>query len=548
MFLLRFSRSLASALALLLASPLFVARTASTALHAQAVAGVGDDAIPLPSRGWRLSLTGIWDQWDRSLSADGRTPLLAALATPSLGSAQLPALRPVEAGLQAMLGGDFALSLGALEARGGVRRASSLLQAEWGITRRVSVGVRVPYVEVVHDADLVLNRTGSGANVGENPGLRSAQNRINNGSVYVQLVQASRALGEELATCTATPSAPGCALISADPAAVQALLNRANAFADAWRSVYGDGGEALGGPMVPHVASEAHAAITTQLAALSSDFSRYGQSSVRTTIPAGATLVYGTSGLQTLAKDSAFGVNADTLDRAFRAGVGDVELEARVLLFDSWRADQRARLSTTRPGVRVLAAAGWRFGTSSSAQAEQPFALATGDGVNALLLRATTDLVWKRWAWLSMSARAVLPQADNAVVRFPGVGLPDAFFTSAPTAVSRQLGRRLDLEIVPRVSLRDNIGLSAALVHRTFASDRYLAEGGASWETPSGSAQFATLGVTYSTLAPYTRGKARVAVEISLLHEVALAASGVTVPSLVRDRLELRVYPGFPRR
>jgi hypothetical protein len=539
-----FARRFLASLALLAPAVLPLAPRVGSA---QAVAGVGDDAIPLPARGWRIGVRGEWDQWDRRLSADGRTPLLAPFASPALGADRLPALRPAQDALQTMLGGSYALSLGALEATGGVRRASSILQAEFGITSRFSLGVRVPYVEVVHDAQLALNPDGTGANVGRNPARLDAQAGINNGGVYVALSNAGSALSSALSTCTANPTGDGCDVVLADPAAAQALIARAAAFAAAWRTVYGDG-EQAGAPVVPHVASDAHAQLDAALASLSADFARFGNATVPSAIPNGATSLYGTAGLQALAQDSAFGVNADTLDRALRAGMGDVELEVRALLFDTWRGSQAARLGTVGSGVRVMAAAGWRFGTASSAQAEQAFALATGDGVNALLLRTSADLVWRRWAWVSFTARATLPQADRAVVRFPDVGLPEGFFASRSTAVSRELGRRVDLEVTPRVSLGDNIGLAASLVHRTLASDRYLADGGETWSSPSGSAQFATLGVTYSTLAPYVRGRSKLALEVSFMHEVALGASGVAVPSLVRDRIELRVYPRFPRR
>jgi hypothetical protein len=265
-------------------------------------------------------------------------------------------------------------------------------------------------------------------------------------------------------------------------------------------------------------------------------------------VPNGATLVYGTDGLQELAQDSAFGLNADTLGGAFRAGMGDVDLEARVLLFDRWRASQAARLTGGQSGVRVLASAGWRFGTASSAQANEPFALATGEGVSALLLRATADAVWGKWAWVSVTARSTMPRPDQAVVRLPGANDLDLFFASAPQAAERNLGRRFDLEIAPRVNLGEKLGLSATWARRTMGGDTYVTADGTEFRTPSGSAQFGAIGITYSTLAPFMRGKSRRAVEILFAHEVALNASGVVVPSLVRDRLELRVYRGFPRR
>jgi hypothetical protein len=528
-------------------APAAAGRVAGSTLHAQAVAGIGDDAIPLPARGWRLSTGAQWDQWDRRLSGSARTPLLAPLGTAALGAAQLPALQPIEEGLRSLLGGDYSLTLGPLEASGAVRRSTALLQAEFGLTRRVSLAVRVPYVEVRHAAQLVLNRAGTDANVGENPARRSSQALISNGRVYTTLSAASSALTERLTACAGDPAGEGCDVVLRDPGAAAQLVARATAFAAAWRRVYGDGTHG-GGPVVPHVASAAHAALGRELAGLSGAFARYGTTTVPDAVPAGATAVYGSLGLQALVRDSAFGVNADSLDRAFRAGMGDVELEARVLLFDSWRGSQAARLATTHPGVRVLAAAGWRFGSSSSAQAAQPFALATGAEVSAVLLRATADLVWKRWAWMSASVRATLPQADRAVVRLPGVGLPDAFLAGTPTVVSRQLGPHVDLELTPRLSLGENLGVAASLVHRSLGPDAYRATDGTREERTGGSAQYATIGVTYSTLAPYVRGKSTLALEVSFLHEVALAARGTSVPSLVRDRVELRVYPGFPRR
>jgi hypothetical protein len=520
------------------------------ALSAQPVAGVGEDAVPIPARGWRVAIGATWDQWDRRLVGAGdRRPLLDALSTPALGPAQLPRLAPVEAGVRSLLGSSsFDLSLGPLEARGAVRRASTLLQADVGLTRRVSLGVRVPYVEVVHDAQLVLNRDGTGATVGRNPARTNDGARNGNGRVHTLIESARASLASAIASCTDTPDGDGCAPILADLAAANALVARAAEFAAAWRTVYGDGSATPGGPVVPVTGSDAHTAIGARLAALSTDFARFGTDGIPRAVPFGADLLYGSAGLQQLAQDTAFGVNADTLDRAFRAGMGDVDVEARVLLFDTWNADQAARLTSGRSGVRLLASAGWRFGAASSAQAAQPFALATGDGVNAMLLRATADAVWKQRAWISATVRGTLPLSDQAVVRFPGVDLPEAFLSGTPQAVTRSLGRQVDLELAPRLNLGEQFGVSAAWRVRSQAADRYLTADGDTWERASGTAQFGAIGVTYSTLAPFVRGKSRHAVEVTFVHEVALSANGLVVPSLVRDRLELRVYPGFPRR
>jgi hypothetical protein len=522
---------------------------ATGALQAQPVAGLGEDAIPVPARAWRLSLGATWDQWDRRLLGDGSTgPLLGGLAAPTFGPSQLPALAEAESGIRTLLGrSDFGLTLGPLEATGAVRRATSLLQAELGVTRRVSVGIRVPYVEVVHDAQLVLNRFGVDANVGANPAFADRGAANANGSVHFTLQAARATLAGAISSCAIDGTGDVCDAIRANPGAAASLLARTAAFAASWLAVYGNG-TLLGAPVVPITGSAEHDAIGAVLRELGDEFSRYGVTSLQRAVPNGATFVYGSEGLQTLARDSAFGLMADTLGGAFRAGMGDVDLEARVLLFDRWRANQAERLTNGQSGVRLLASAGWRFGTASSVQANEPFALATGDGVNALLLRATADAVWRKWAWVSVTARSTAPRPDQAVVRLPGAGVSDLFFLGTPQSAQRSLGHRFDLEIAPRINLGEKLGLSATWVRRATGGDRYVTSDGTEFRTPSGSAQFGAIGITYSTLAPFVRGNSRRAVEILFAHEVALNASGMVVPALVRDRLELRVYRGFPRR
>ncbi len=527
-----------------------IALTAVPRLSAQPVAGLGEDAIPIPARGLRVNVGVSWDQWDRRLFPDGtRSPLLDGLATSSLGVNQLPSLAPAQNGIRALSGlPTFDLSLGALEASGAVRRTTTTLQADFGVTRRISVGVRVPYVEVTHNANLVLNRNGTGANVGQNPGILSPSVYTANSSIFVQLGNERTRLLDLISSCAASTAGAECDAIRADPAAAQALAARVASFRAAWGAVYGNDQD-VGSPLVPVQGGAVHNAVAESLDDIREGFTRFLSTTTLPPIgPSGAVLVYGTNGLQRIAQDPAFGVEADTLAAAFRAGMGDVDVEARVLLYDTWKGDQAARLSTRRSGIRVLGSAGWRFGTASSAQANEAFALATGDGVNALLLRATTDLVWRNRAWVSATVRSTTPLADNAVVRVPGAGLPEFFFLSTPQAVSRTLGQRVDLEVAPRLNLSDKFGVSATWLYRSFGADRYEPVDGDAFETGSGSAQFGAIGFTYSTLAAFARGQSKFALEVLFAHEVALSASESPIPSLARDRLELRIFRGFPKR
>jgi hypothetical protein len=67
-------------------------------------------------------------------------------------------------------------------------------------------------------------------------------------------------------------------------------------------------------------------------------------------------------------------------------------------------------------------------------------------------------------------------------------------------------------------------------------------------EVPSRTMQAAAFGASFSTLASYVRGRSRFPAEIIYSHTIPVAGSGGTVASSTSDRLELRVYTGFPRR
>jgi hypothetical protein len=69
-----------------------------------------------------------------------------------------------------------------------------------------------------------------------------------------------------------------------------------------------------------------------------------------------------------------------------------------------------------------------------------------------------------------------------------------------------------------------------------------------SWTVPSRSLTSATVGVTFSSLASFARRRSRFPAEVIYTHQFPLSGSGGFVPAVSSDRLELRVYTGFPRR
>jgi hypothetical protein len=128
----------------------------------------------------------------------------------------------------------------------------------------------------------------------------------------------------------------------------------------------------------------------------------------------------------------------------------------------------------------------------------------------------------------------------------------------APVSIgsaSRALGLRYDLEIAPRIALGDFFGLSGAMLYRHWGSDSYSVSGSETnsvavqrLETPARSLTAASFGASFSTMASYQRGRARFPAEVIYTHTEPLGASGGVVPAIATERLELRIYTGFPRR
>lgn len=540
---------------------LVVARTAP--VQAQVVAGVGDDAIPLPRGTRQFLISGLWNDWDAvyAPTASGgsrRQPLLASLSTSQAGVAVFPQLAATESGLRVLTAQPaFLLSLGALDATGEVRQSVAPLAFSVGISRRLSVRLMVPYVESRDVAQLLLNRAGSTANVGLNPAYQSssgASARAINGSVLSQIDRARTQLAAEITRCT-SPTAAGCDVIRTNAAGAQSLLVRSGTTRATIASVYGDASSG-GAPVVPIENGTAQAAVRTTIATLRTDFAAFGVTSIgQGAAPAGATTVYGPGAFSRIVADSAWKLGYGRLGNTRRAGIGDIDLTTSFLLFDHVAADQVRRLLSPSRGVRSMLTAGWRFGTAGADRTDDPFDVPIGEGANALLLRSTTDVVLTPSFWVSATVRSVSPLSDAVAIAQPFRSDLTVFEPIGVNTATRSLGSRVELELAPRLSIGQFFGVSGAYLRRRWGADRYTGVGtptapaaATSYETPSRSVNAVAVGVTFSTLASYARGRSRFPAEVLYSHTTSLAGSGGTVPAVSSDRLELRVYTGFPRR
>jgi hypothetical protein len=190
--------------------------------------------------------------------------------------------------------------------------------------------------------------------------------------------------------------------------------------------------------------------------------------------------------------------------------------------------------------------AGYRLGTGDPDRPTELFDVPIGTGANALLLRSTSDVAIGRHFLGSLSVRLVSPFADQVQVLVPDSAGEIFIPASRLTVANRTLGRSLELELSPRWALNDQFSIGGQWLMRSKQADRYSngAEPKVSLldEPVDSREQRAGFGISYSTLSAYGRGRARVPLEASYVHYETLSGSGVSVPKLKGDRVELRIY------
>jgi hypothetical protein len=521
----------------------------------QAVGGAGTDATPLLKGSMRIGIAGLWEGHDRVYGADSSRPILGRLSTASLGVRALPQLTGAQSAIQALSGlSAFSLSLGTLEADADARQSITPIAIDVGLTSRLSIGVVIPYVESRDNAQLILNRNGTSATVGQNPAYSAAgaTARATNGTLLRQLAAARSSLSAEITRC-ANAAEPNCEAIRANPTAAQQLLERALATQSNIASLYGDSLRG-GAPVVPIINSPTQAAINTRLGALRTEFAGFGVTSLPADVfPAAADLVNGPGAIARITSDSAYGLNYDVLGGTRRAGIGDVDLTASFLWLNTLGARPAQWISARRPGIRSRVTAGWRFGTAGADRTNTAFDIPIGDGANALLARSTTDVVFNRTLWMSGTIRLVQPFSDQAVLRRPLFADTLLFVPSSIGAATRTLGRRVEAEIAPRLVIGQFFGLSGGYLYRRTDASEYAfaatdAESAATFTMGERTTQAYMLGVTFSTLSSYVRNRSKWPLEVLYVHTEPLAGSGDGATAVASDRLELRIYTGFPRR
>jgi len=523
--------------------------------NAQAPLSHTEDAAPVPAGSLRLRITTAWTRYDeRFAPGGGAQPLSADFSSPALGVAQLPLLAPTEASLQSLAGDpSVRLSLGRLEVRGGARIVMTPISLEYGVTRRLSVGVQVPIVQTRRVVQARVN-TDSSANMGFIPAGSRATAAEQNRTVVEALRGNANQLGTLITQCASTPAAAGCAPINADPTGAAAARDQARAYATAVEALGTDASTAL---LAPREGSDLSSAIDARRLAINSALQQFlgaNAGSSSGVFEAITDFSYidlqgrgGTAGLL----GSALGGGLDSLHTDDRLGIGDIAVGAQYLLFDRFThgSTRAPRLQT-----RMLVGAALRFATSKADSAQDLTDIAPGEGAG-VDLHSAMDLLSGRFGGTIAAryAKAFARTVNASLIGDPESPFPFPVFGER----RRTAGDVIGLDVTPRYFFSDWLAVDGHYGFERVGATRYSLPAGYAEPcanctsaspgvvvTTSGSATTAQrLGVGFrlSTVNAYARGAARYPVEVSFTHlETISGSAGLAKAS--RDQIQLRIY------
>lgn len=533
--------------------------------EAQRVLGPSDDATVLPRGVLRIGVQPTWGRANERFgnglngTSEGATERLGVdYDMDSLGSARFEPLRPLTAALQTLTGKtDVANSLGRLRVDFDASAVTTPLSLEYGVTRRIMLGVMVPYVKTRNEVSLIPNPGRNEGTMGINPALSSSGARAQNLAVFTQLSEAVTRLQGQLASCTGS-TAPECAAINADRARATQLAANGAAVASAIGSVYGTRtGE--GARFAPVEGSALHNDVGTRLAGLSADFAALlgaptGRANWVDTRPIGAPLM-GLNDLYRILSDSAFGIAAVPLETVERSHIGDVEVGAKILLYDGLGARPPQRVDFRGFKFRLAVGGVYRRGTAQYQSPDDFADLGTGDAQDDIEGRVYADLLFGRRFWASVVGRYGVQQADEQFLRITDAPNDPFAPLYRRQAVRRDLGDYFVGEFSPRVGITDALMVSATWSYYRKGEDSYTGsfpvtnlagesvtlDASALNRGTARTEQRLVAGFTYSTMAAWYRGRSALPLEVSYLVGQSLRGTGNT-PKTFTQAIGLRLY------
>jgi hypothetical protein len=514
---------------------------------AQLILGPGDDAWTLPRGVLRVSIAPRFLSATERFGMNGREAIGAPFAGP-LDASRLPTLRTLADDISALAGTpSFEPTLGNARINGGITSALIPLSLQAGLFDRVTLRASVPFFTGEQEAEWLID--GTDATLGANPAVSNGAALTTNTGIVARLEDAAANLEALANDCATNPDAdPRCGQIAAELSQVRSLVDRARATTALLARIYGGSVDVSPALFVPRTGSATHASVLARIEALRADFDRYGTTSVEPGEgPVGAGTPPTRTELDALLADSAYGYALGAVRRRYRQGIGDIDVGITLRVFDAiardpWRAD-----TASRRGIRQSVGLTYRLGTGEPANGDEPMRLPTGDGQDDIELVSATDVVMARSVWASVVIRWTIQRPLDQLTRIPDeTGSP--FIPLERRRMSRTtLGNRLAVSASPRWVLNDRFaaGLEYRFMNNAAGSIEELApltDGiPLIFDVPSFSAHEVGIGITWSSVAAWRRGRARWPVDVEWQHSRVVAGSAGVI-RFSANRISVRAY------
>ncbi len=523
--------------------------------EAQAVTGLGEDATTAPPRSLRLTLGAQWSYADEGfLNLPGaQSGQLRALGAPftmdSVGIASFPALKPLQDSVRALAGSAVNLSLGKTIAQVSDRIISVPITVEAGISRWLSIGVTVPIVHTRSNVFFESNPKGTEGSVGINPAISGASPDAFAADTSFAL-QITRAAAAVQSYCSGAGSG------SAQCAGASSLVSSATSFGNTLTDVY------TKSALVPTTGSAAQAAINQRAQSIVTSLNAFagvsgsGVQTITATGVTGAATSLATPDFQAVLTDPTFGPGLDTLQTVERSHLGDIELNAKITIFDTFALRGEDPLTPTGFNLRASVGAGYRFPTGSLSSPDNLTDIDIGTHVGAVLLSGYTDVLMGSHFFTSVVAHFAKATTDSYTARFADT---TAFpLASTKTTVSRQSGNLMDLQITPRWAFNDFFALGGQYVYRHKGADTYTyvqspttqgSVAGPDIAFAEATSDFTEQrfggGLVISNASAVKRKQSRIPFDVAFMHLETLAGRGV--PKYTTDQIMIRLYYGHSR-
>jgi hypothetical protein len=542
---------------------------------AQRVLGIGDDALVLPRGVFRFRTLGHWTSFNERYGFDtpGRhagalEPLGVDFTLDTVGVKQFPNLATLQTGLQLLTGNpNWYPTLGNTDVTVRDRVAAFPFIFEAGLSKRLSIGVEVPYIVTQSSVFLNVNTRGIEGNLGFNPAQAGFAPAVaQNSTMLTQFTTAANTLEAQLAFCQANPGgSPSCPALNANRANALALIDNSRRFAGGTVGPVGgafspNGGVYTTSPFVPIVGTDAQLAIEARVAAFRALYQQFGVTSIAatTTGPFASQTRLTVSDAHTVFTDPAFGLVADPLASTRRSHLGDIDIGGKFSLYDSFGGSTAARMSPRGLNFRTSIGGIIRLPTGQIESPNNFIDVGTGRGATAIEGRWFGDILVGSRFWQSFIVRFNRPFADEQELRI--TDLPNEQLTPAyrRQMVERQLGSVFEFETSPRIVINDFFAISGHYVYRHKGQDHYKG----TFVIPAATTGFADVtldastldletetrehrlggGVSFSNLFSFEQGKSRLPFEVTYLHWQTTKGSGGNQPKFFTDQIQLRLY------